>query len=68
VEGSTPINQKRDPTGVWEKCGGTLAAYASCSDGLNPGVDRGLLDSEKHEVCKDRDNADQIPMCVTDNI
>jgi hypothetical protein len=61
VADSDPVDQTRDPkTGNWVECD---AGFAPCGDGLNPKVNRDFLASEKHETCKDADNADQVPMC-----
>jgi len=59
--GAAEGKQTRDfSTGKWVACTNTARI---CGDGLNPGVDRGVLAKFPHDECKDADNADEVPTC-----
>jgi len=54
--------QGRDPeTGEWIAC---TKPAKPCGDGLNPTVDRSVLDSEKHDTCKNKaGDKEEVPTC-----
>jgi len=58
------------PTGPWGcpdgQTKGKPEPFKACGDGLDPGVDRGLLAKFPQDVCKDADNADEVPTCGGD--